>query len=420
MLPLIYNIIYHILLVLTPIAIYQNFFMENQHARRQPISKFLLILLIVLILTMSNPVPYANEFQYDFRFIPILLAFLYGGIYPGVLTVITMLSYSLFLGIDTFYITVINYIIASIFFILILRKFNAMRMKIKLMYIGLFYLGVVGNRCVVLIMSGEIDKLLFMFTFSVLTFLTIAIVVFMIENINNQFAMKEELAKTERLNMISHLAASIAHEIRNPMTSIKGFMQLMKEDSNLNPSQQNYIRIVLNELDRTEAIIHEYLSLARPVSLQSAFIDLAEEIKSTIDLMTSFANNHNIEIQSDIDEGLYTKGRKGEIKQVMLNMIKNGVEAIGSNGTLTVKAYSQKSHHVIEVIDTGIGMTADQIKRLGTPFYSTKDKGTGVGLTVSFNIIRNMKGYIRVESEKKTGTKFIIHIPAAKESQNKI
>ena len=128
--------------------------------------------------------------------------------------------------------------------------------------------------------------------------------------------------------------------------------------------------------------------------------------------MTSFTNAHNIAILSSIDDALYVKGKKGEIKQVLLNIIKNGVEAIGSNGTLTIHAYNQNQFHVIEITDDGVGMTKQQLKRLGKPFYSTKDKGTGVGLSVSYNIVKGMKGRIVVKTEVNKGTTFTILLPA--------
>lgn len=405
------DILYHFLLMLFPITIYQNFLKEDNRVRRLLRSKFLFIVLITLILTMSNPIVYHEGFIYDFRVIPIAIAFLYGGIRPGLLTIIVMLLYRYVSGGGGFYVTLFNYIIAAILLILIQRKFESLQMKTKVFMISGFYWAIACTRGVTLVMMDQTDQLPFMLAFSILTYVTLVIMVFMIENINKQFALKEELERTERLNVVSQLAASIAHEVRNPMTSIKGFMQLLKEDSNLNSTQKYYIKISLDELDRTEAIINEYLSLARPVSPQNEPVNLSSEIKNTIDLITSFTNVHNIEIHSFIEDSLYTQGRRGEIKQVLLNIIKNGVEAMGSKGILTIRAYNKKSSHVIEIIDNGVGMTKQQVKRIGTPFYSTKDKGTGVGLSISYNIIRNMKGSIEVESELNKGTTFTIKLP---------
>lgn len=408
---LFYDMVYHIIIVLFPITIYQNFLKEDHKVRKSLFSKFLLLLLLVLVLTMSNPVVYAEGFRYDFRVIPIIFAFLYAGLFPGLFTVTFMLVYRFFDGGGGFYVTLINYIIATILLILIMRKYDTYSMSKRIFMIGSFYWTIASTRAISLIQMGETKQLPFMLVFSILTFGTIIILVFMIENINKQFAMNEELARSERLNVVSQLAASFAHEVRNPLTSIKGFMQLLKEDHELSPLQKNYLNIALEEINRTEAIIHEYLSLAKPTSAHHELINLSNEIKSTVELITSFTNAHNIVIHSSIENELYIKGKKGELKQVLINIIKNGVEATPPNGTLTILAYNQKSNHVIEIIDTGVGMTEQQIKRLGTPFYSTKDRGTGVGLSISYNIIRNMNGTIEVVSEKNKGSKFMITVP---------
>jgi two-component system sporulation sensor kinase B len=405
-----HDILYHVLLMLIPIIVYQIFLKQENPRRNLP--TFLFTVLIMLILTMSSPIEFAPGYLYDLRVIPIIIAFLYGGIFPGILTVLVMLAYRFLLGGDGFYVILINYTIATILLYIISRKYNSYNMRARVIVISLFYWTVACTRAVTLIGIGQMDQLIFMITFSLLTWVTLVMVIFMIENINKQFAMKEELEKTERLNAISQLAASIAHEVRNPMTSIKGFMQLMKEDTNLNDSQKYYIDITLDEINRTEAIINEYLSLAKPVSSQYELIHLSHEIRSTIDLMTSLTNAHNIAILSSIDDTLYVKGKKGEMKQVLLNIIKNGVEAIGSKGTLTIQAYNQNQFHVIEIMDDGVGMTKQQLKRLGTPFYSTKDKGTGVGLSVSYNIVKSMKGRIEVKTVENKGTTFTIFLPA--------
>lgn len=407
----LHDLIYHFIIVLFPITIYKTFFKEDRQTRRLLLSKFLSILLIVLILTMSNPVAYAGGFLYDLRVIPIILAYLYGGLYPGLVAVAFMLLFQLVIGGESFVVTFMNYTVASILLIMIMRKYDSLPMKTRIYLISAFYLGIANTRGIVLISKGQYEYIPFMLLFSVLTFVTIITLVFMIENINRQFTLKEELARAEKLNVISQLAASIAHEVRNPLTSIKGFMQLMKEESELKSSQKYYIDIALVELDRTEAIINEYLSLAKPTSLQTEKINLSSVIQSTIDLMTSYTNVNNIVIHSSIENSLFVKGKKGEIKQVLLNIIKNGIEATHPNGSITIRAFNNNTNHIIEVIDTGIGMTKEQIKRLGTPFYTTKDIGTGVGLSISYNIIKNMKGTIEVESEENKGTKFTIRLP---------
>ncbi|MGZ4161193.1 MAG: ATP-binding protein, partial [Neobacillus sp.] len=144
-------------------------------------------------------------------------------------------------------------------------------------------------------------------------------------------------------------------------------------------------------------------------------INISDEVKKTIALMTSYSNIQNITIETDIKDSLYIKGNKSEIKQVLVNIIKNGIEAMNTGGSLKVNTFEKQSVVYIEIIDSGKGMTKSQLKKLGTPFYTTKEKGTGVGLTISFQLIQAMKGRITVESEQGNGTTFTLEFPSINE-----
>ena len=193
------------------------------------------------------------------------------------------------------------------------------------------------------------------------------------------------------------------------MTSVKGFLQLISGDNNLSGKQRKYIEISLQELERTETIISDYLSMAKPVSKEEEEnLNITTELRGVIEVMTSYTNTHNIIIDAVISNQLYCKGKKNEFKQAMINMMKNSVEAMNGNGVLKVRAYALGEKIFIEIEDNGIGMTNKQVKQLGTPYYSTKDKGTGIGLTLVYRIIRDMKGEISVVSKKGQGTTFRI------------
>ena len=238
--------------------------------------------------------------------------------------------------------------------------------------------------------------------------------IFIIDNLDKQIIYDKQIQSAERLNIVSQIAASVAHEVRNPMTSIKGFLQLIKEEKNLNASQYKYIDISLSELERTEAVINDYLSLAKPTMTEVITeLNVTAELNSMLDIITSYTNSHNFTINSSIHEGVFTLGKKNEFKQALLNIMKNSVEALNTNGTLTVSAYQKSRHVIIEIKDNGVGMSQKQLEQLGTPYYSTKDKGTGVGLTIAYKIIRDMKGKIVVQSEQGVGTVFTIELPIA-------
>nr|WP_275296758.1 PAS domain S-box protein [Bacillus sp. REN10] len=217
------------------------------------------------------------------------------------------------------------------------------------------------------------------------------------------------LNKQDKLGAIGQLAAGIAHEVRNPLTAIKGFTQLWGQETH-----NKYSEIILSELERIESIMQEFLMLAKP-NQETKFevYNINQLVNETIDFMHPEALLHKVELMTDIFEELpLVKLEKKQIKQVMINLIKNAIDSMPNGGNLLVKTKRLGNEYVcIEVIDEGIGISPDRIPRLGEPFYSNKEKGTGLGLMVSFKIIEHHKGKILFESEEEKGTKVLVCLP---------
>ncbi|MEB2264021.1 ATP-binding protein [Priestia megaterium] len=234
-----------------------------------------------------------------------------------------------------------------------------------------------------------------------------------LEVIMEKTRMQKELQRAEKMNAIGQLAASVAHEIRNPMTVVKGFLQLFQDNTKLSNTELSYIHLMINEMDRAEAIIHDYLSLAKPDVHQHRFINCLECITSLVDLLSSYALlTNNILIELDAKEEMYVRGSRNELNQVLLNIMKNGIEAMRAGGTLRVGLYKREGQVHIQIEDTGIGMTSEQVNRLGTAFYSLKEKGTGIGLMVSYQLVEQMNGRIEVESIPGKGSTFTLIFPS--------
>lgn len=234
-----------------------------------------------------------------------------------------------------------------------------------------------------------------------------------LEVIMEKTRMQKELQRAEKMNAIGQLAASVAHEIRNPMTVVKGFLQLFQDNTKLSNTELSYIHLMINEMDRAEAIIHDYLSLAKPDVHQHRFINCLECVTSLVDLLSSYALlTNNILIELDAKEEMYVRGSRNELNQVLLNIMKNGIEAMRNGGTLRVGLYKREGHVHIQIEDTGIGMTSEQVNRLGTAFYSLKEKGTGIGLMVSYQLVEQMNGRIEVKSIPGKGSTFTLIFPS--------
>jgi two-component system, sporulation sensor kinase B len=238
------------------------------------------------------------------------------------------------------------------------------------------------------------------------------------ENIIQKTKILKELQRAEKMNAIGQLAASVAHEIRNPMTVVKGFLQIFKAKKELSAEEQMFVKLMIDEMDRAETIINDYLSLAKPDMENTERVDAAELANKAMDLMNSYAMmSKNIELKTIIEEQLFVNGNRSELKQVLINILKNGIEAMKDGGSLILKVYKVDQYGVFEIQDNGIGMTKDELERLGTAFYSLKEKGTGMGLMVCYQIIERMKGKIEVVSEKGKGTTFSILVPLDKEDK---
>jgi signal transduction histidine kinase len=233
-----------------------------------------------------------------------------------------------------------------------------------------------------------------------------------LEDIIEKSMVFRELQRAEKMNAIGQLAASVAHEIRNPMTVVKGFLQIFLAKDEMSEEERMYIRLMIEEMNRAETIINDYLSLAKPDLEKTESVDCRELAEKAMDLMNSYAKmSKNIIMLTPVLDQVTVRGNKNELHQVLINILKNGIEALKNGGELSLSLYTEGKYGVFEISDTGIGMTGEELQRLGTAFYSLKEKGTGMGLTVCYQIIDRMKGKIDVKSEKDVGTTFKIYVP---------
>lgn len=247
---------------------------------------------------------------------------------------------------------------------------------------------------------------------SLIMVMTMVFQVYLTEYLNENALLRTEMQKSEKLNIVSELAASVAHEVRNPLTVVRGFIQLLESTEDV--KNKDYMRLVLAELDRAEQIISDYLNLARP-QIEKEHICLSAQLIEMTTLMSSFAAMQGVYLQVEISESLYTIGDKTKLKQAIMNVVKNGIEAIqGNKGYLKVTAIQKDELIIIRVKDSGVGMTKEQLVRLGQPYYSLKEKGTGLGLMVTFSILQAHNGTLEYKSESGKGTEAIIILPAVR------
>lgn len=233
----------------------------------------------------------------------------------------------------------------------------------------------------------------------------------MLRDITERKELELQLRKSDTLNVVGELAAGIAHEIRNPMTALKGFIQLLQ--GSIKEDYSMYFNVIMSELKRIESIITEFLVLAKPQAIQYQQNDVCKIMQDTIDLISAQAMMHNVQIVADFALHIpFIYCEPNQLKQVFINILKNAIEVMPKGGEVTVRIGQLDDSHIrISITDQGCGIPQDKIKKLGEPFYTTKERGTGLGLMVSYKIIEEHQGKIDVESEVGVGTTFHITLP---------
>jgi len=221
-----------------------------------------------------------------------------------------------------------------------------------------------------------------------------------------------ELQRSEKMDIISELAASVAHEVRNPLQVTRGFLQLL-DGKYSSATDKTYVKLALNELDRAANIITDYLTFAKPGIEDVVTLNLAAEFEQVDNILQPLAHLQGGRLSITIPDTLLTKGNPPKFKQAIVNIVKNSIEAFKEEGVVEITARSSGEDILISIKDNGEGMSDEEIARLGEPYFSNKTKGTGLGLMVTFRIIEAMKGSIHFKSQKGKGTEALIRLPKA-------
>ncbi|WP_340008500.1 HAMP domain-containing sensor histidine kinase [Paenibacillus sp. FSL K6-0276] len=228
----------------------------------------------------------------------------------------------------------------------------------------------------------------------------------------------EQLQQSERLKMVGQLTAAVAHEIRNPITVVRGFLQLFKEDASFDDPKKSKFNLMIDELNTVEQIISQFLTLSKPNGDQRLEkVDVKDVVQSVAGLLHSYAMLSDNQIDIKVEEDCFISINKIEFKQLLINIIKNALEASDVGKSVSVIANRNNNFIEIKIIDEGSGMSEAEVKSLGTPFYSLKSNGTGLGLMICFNIVEKYDGEIYYNSSKGIGTTVTIRFLATYENR---
>ncbi|KOS69675.1 histidine kinase [Lysinibacillus contaminans] len=237
------------------------------------------------------------------------------------------------------------------------------------------------------------------------------LIVTTIHDETEKIELQQKVEHQQSLNVVGQMAASIAHEIRNPLTSLKGFTDLLKVDAT--EEAQMYLSVIDSELQRMDQILSELLMLSKPANNRLELLEFDKLVQHVIDFMMPDALMKNVMIQLvSSPMNVLIEGNENRLKQVVMNLIKNAIESMYNGGTVLVEMrVNSGSLLELSITDEGSGMTSDTIENLFQPFYTTKTTGTGLGLPFVKKVIEEHDGEIVIESELKKGTRFSLHLP---------
>jgi signal transduction histidine kinase len=228
-------------------------------------------------------------------------------------------------------------------------------------------------------------------------------------------SLEAEISRKERLSELGNLAATVAHEIRNPLNSVSiGLQRLMGEFSPTQDQDEyaHFLNLMQDEVRRINGIVEQFLSLARPLNLNRENIAVGDFLQEVAALMTGDANSSNVRIELKVAPNLpLLHADRNFLKQLLLNLILNGIQAMPRGGDLTVEADADKDFLRLSVSDTGMGIAAQTLEKIFEPYFTTKTTGSGLGLAISRRIVEAHGGTIAVHSESQRGSRFLVRLP---------
>lgn len=221
--------------------------------------------------------------------------------------------------------------------------------------------------------------------------------------------MEEEIRHKEKLAAIGELSANIAHELRNPIASIKGSVEMLKEGRVSKQTRTRLMDIAINEMERLNRIVTDFLLYCHPRAPEFTTFNMTDIINEVTDMVLNL--NNGMRIKKTVPDELYIEADEQKMRQLLWNLARNAVEAAGASGEMDISATRDSGSMILRVRDSGPGISREDLKRIFYPFFSKKKEGTGLGLSIAYTIVEEHHGKIDVFSERGAGTEFVVTIP---------
>lgn len=241
-------------------------------------------------------------------------------------------------------------------------------------------------------------------------------IILLYKNVTEEQLIRRQLVEADKLSHVGQIAAGKVHEIKNPLTTVRGYIQFLQQRAAKGDTiNLHHFDIALQELDRTNELINSLLILSKNSDQKLEDLELGTLLQEVTQLFLHQMQMKNINFVQEIEEELYILGVENHLKQIFINLILNAIDAVANkkiDAIIILRAYRDNSMVVVELEDNGVGISPVNIERLHVPFFTTKESGTGLGLSVTFKLVEEHSGNINVSSKLNKGTKFVIKFPA--------
>lgn len=411
---LIKEVILQIFFVLIPFVLFNIYYRDKMRNYSRSFILFTSSISLFIAMTFASSV--VDGVIFDTRYVIMFFGLVYGGIQTGLLLLVEFVIYRLYLGGDGSIVALLISVFSFTVSLLMYRTYKTTHRKTLFTITAGILFSIVA-----------LTLTYFYFPHYFVKHLTYHIIVIPLQNtlgiwilmslFSKSVSDKEifiKHAQNEKIETMSHVAASLAHEVRNPLTAVKGFLRLMQENPTDLTKNVQYMNICMDEIQRTETILSEYLAISKPLTNRHEQVNVAELLKVMRAVMSPFAILHNVELEVRTPETSVTiMANPDEIKQVLVNFIKNAIEACSNvrKGRVFLSLMVEEGKAILVIKDNGVGMDEGQMRRLGSIYFSTKTSGTGLGLTYSYHVIHTFGGTVTVNSKPNVGTKFSIIFP---------